>query len=155
MPESVRQICKICQKVFDVPYEKAWARRARHQRTHQVCSRDCRDISRFMTDGSDKNRPVLDVKHGTNYAYRQGCRCGDCSEKNKVEIKKYRENIRAKIEAGKYELDGTYNCNHCGKEFKRALSVARGSFKYSKTGKFYCSLRCSAMAREKAKREAK
>ena len=155
MTSSVRQTCKICKKSFEVPYQTAWKRRYLSQKTNLICGSACRDIVQFMLNGKDMDRPVLSMKHGTSYAYRKGCRCGDCCEASKACIRKSRERRSVLMKAGEYEFDGVYTCAQCGISFRRALSIARGSFKHSKSGKFYCTIRCSSTGREKAKQGAK
>lgn len=155
MSHMVQQVCKVCQKTFEISFGNKAMRQKRGRDIDGLCSVDCRNMFLFMTDPDFSVQKVSGVTHGTSKGYNSKCRCWDCRENNAERTARYRDNRKKKIEAGDYLHDGTFKCAYCNKDFKIAMNIARMRAKSSKSGHVYCSLSCSAFHRHKLKGEAK
>src|SRR5699024_2788013 len=83
-------------------------------------------------------RIIGKAEHGSASKYRQGCRCAECREAQRINCKRYREAYKAKHGKGYY--DGRERsrkvyqrtCDFCAHDFTTKTHIAR-----------YCSLECA------------
>jgi hypothetical protein len=81
-------------------------------------------------------------RHGTAYSYRQGCRCGGCTQAKRDEVRRFRASLDERLTAGvvKHGTAAVYNrrcrCADCGKAGRREWLLS----KYSITPEQYAEL---------------
>ena len=85
-----------------------------------------------------ERRTIGKAEHGSPSKYRQGCRCAECKEAQRINCKRWREEYKSKHGKGYY--DGRERnrkvyertCDFCAHDFTTKTHIAR-----------YCSLECA------------
>lgn len=136
------QKCEVCQKPFQLNSE-AWRNRLRRDLTTlAICSVDCIAAKRFMLDTTPRIELPIEG-HGTDKAYKLGCRCDPCSLHQNKRIRLWK---RKRVAEGKFKKShGTlkeYTCSFCSKVFKRAGSKVKDSQKSSISKRLFCNRTC-------------